>query len=404
MITHEQAFQIIINTAKTIETERISIEESLGRILAEDVFSDIEMPPFDKSAMDGYACRTEDIYNELEVIEVIPAGKMPEKQITKNYCAKIMTGAPLPKGADVVIIVEDTKILPDGKIKYTKPQPIQNSCNLDSSSSDNKNICRKGEDFETGNLLLKKGTILKPVHIAVMASAGKVNPMVSAKVRVGVIATGSELTEPENKPNISQIRNSNGIQMMSQLIEIQANAKYYGIVADDENETYELLKTAEEENDVVLISGGVSMGDFDYVPKIILKLGFNILFDRIAVQPGKPMTFAVKDKKYCFGMPGNSVTSFIQFELLVKPSLYKLCGADFRWANIRMQMAESFTRKKANRQAWIPVFFNENGKISLTDYHGSSHINGLCAADGLISVPVDIFQIKEGEFADVRQI
>jgi molybdopterin molybdotransferase len=404
MISLEQAFQIVINTAKLIEPERVSIENALGRVLSEDIFSDIDMPPFDKAAMDGYACRAEDIFNELEVMEVIPAGKIPEKEITKNTCAKIMTGAPIPKGTEIVIIVEDTEILPSGKIRYTKPQPIPDSCSLDSSTSVSDNICRTGEDIQKDSLLLKKGTILKSAHIAVMASAGNVRPLVSKKVKVGVIATGSELVEPGEKPGISQIRNSNGFQMTAQLAEIHAEAHYYGIAPDNEESTYQLLKKATDENDVVLLSGGVSMGDFDFVPKIFNQLEFNILFDRIAVQPGKPTTFAVRGTKYCFGMPGNPVSSFVQFELLVKPFLYKLCGADFRPANIKMPLAETFTRKRANRQSWIPVVFTSDGKVSVSEYHGSAHINGLDDADGLISVPINVYQIKEGEIVHVRQI
>ena len=404
MIKFEQAYETVMSFTEKIGAERITLENSLGRVLAEDVFSDINMPPFDKSAMDGFACRSEDLYNELDVVEIIPAGKIPEKIIAENQCAKIMTGAPLPKGADTVFIVEHSRQTAENKVVYTKKRSDINICNTEVSKTTKSNICYIGEDINKGDKILSKGTIIKPQHIAVLATVGCVEPLVSKQVRVGVIATGSELVEPDKTPSVSQIRNSNGSQMVSQLTGMNVIANYYGIAEDDEQITYDIIKKAKEENDIVMLSGGVSMGDFDFVPVILKKLGFEIKFDRVAVQPGKPTTFAAAKNKFCFGMPGNPVSSFVQFELLAKPFIYKLMGADFKTWNIIMPLAKEYSRKRDARLSWIPVNFTENGEILPVEYHGSAHINGLIPADGIMPVPVGTKILKKGALVNVRPI
>ena len=403
MIKFEDAYKIVINSEVKIKTETVELQSSLGRVLAEDVFSDINMPPFDKSAMDGFACRAEDIYNELEIIEVIPAGYMPTKTIGKNQCAKIMTGAPLPKGANTIFIVEDSQEN-GNKVRYTKPQPEVDACSVESSNVSKSNICSIGEDVEKGIKVLEKGTIIKAQHIAVMASVGYVQVLVSKKVTVGVIATGSELVEPEKIPAVSQIRNSNGSQMVAQLNAMNVNPKYYGIAEDDEQKTFDIMQKAKNECDMIMLSGGVSMGDFDFVPIILKQIGFEIKFDRVAIQPGKPTTFATGNGKFCFGMPGNPVSSFVQFELMAKPLLFRMMGAEYKALNLHLPLAEDFSRRRAERLSWIPVNINEKGEVATIKYNGSAHINGLTPADAIMAIPIGIKSLKKGEKVNVRQI
>jgi molybdopterin molybdotransferase len=404
MITFEEAYQTVINSGLRLGTEKVNLQDSLGRVMSEDVFSDINMPPFDKSAMDGYACKAEDIYNELDVVEIIPAGKMPEKKIQKNQCAKIMTGAPVPEGADTVFIVEESEETGKNKVRYIAPDKNQNSCNTGNHKRKKSNICYIGEDVRISQKVLNKGTIIKPQHIAVLASVGHTMPLVSERPKVGVIATGSELVEPEKKPGISQIRNSNGSQMVSQLQAISVIANYYGIAEDDEEITYEIIKKARDENHIVMLSGGVSMGDFDFVPLILKKLNFEIKFDKVAIQPGKPTTFAIGNNKFCFGMPGNPVSSFVQFELMAKPLLYNMMGANYNPLTIKMPLGKDYTRKRARRLSWIPVNITKNGEIVPIEYHGSAHINGLAPAEGLMPIPIGVKTMKKGEIVNVRQI
>ncbi len=391
MILIEQAYELVMRTAYTLDKEQVDLNESLNRVLAENVISDIEMPPFNKSAMDGYACRREDTDNELEILEVIPAGKAPTKTINKNQCSKIMTGAEVPKGADCVVMVENIEETDKNKIRVIK-------------ENRNSNISLQAEDVKINDIVLKKGTKISAQHIAVMASVGYVKPMVTKKPKVGIITTGNEIVEPQNKPALSQIRNSNAYQLIAQITNMGAIPKYYGIAKDDKEDTREKIETSLKENDVTLLTGGVSMGDFDFVQKIFEQIGVNILFDSIAVKPGKPTTFGVYENKRCFGLPGNPVSSFVQFEILVKPLLYSMMGYDYKPVNIKLPMSVDYNRKNTKRKSFIPVLITENGEVMPVEYHGSAHIHSLSEAHGIISVPIGCSTLKKGEIVDVRQI
>ena len=392
MIKFEEAYDIVINSANFhLPTERINFEDSLGRILAEDVKSDINMPPFDKSAMDGFACRREDIDNELEVIEVLPAGKIPEKEVGKNQCTKIMTGAIIPDGADCVIMVEYTEEVGENKIKFTFEYT-------------NNNICYFAEDIKKDDLVLKKGIEIKPQHIAVMASVGYTNVLVSKQPKIGIISTGDELVEPNIYPGKSQIRNSNGHQLVAQVSRIGATPNYIGIAEDSEEVTYNTISKALQENDIVMLTGGVSMGDFDFVPEIMTKLGVKIKFESLAVKPGKPTTFGTFGKeKFIFGLPGNPVSSYTQFELLVKPLVLRLMDAAKLEKTLKLPMGSEYSRRKSARKSFIPVNIS-GGKVYPVEYHGSAHIHSYVFADGITSIEIGKEKLEIGELVDVRQI
>jgi len=374
-----------------MKTEKINFTNSLGLILANDIFSDIDMPPFDKSAMDGYACKMTDINQELEVIEVIPAGKSPKKEIKQGECAQIMTGAMIPNGADCVLMVEHTEKTADNRIKYLKEKTKDN-------------ICYKAEDVQTGQKVIEKGTLIKPQHIAILASVGATEIEVYQKPKVGVISTGDEIVEPHVKPGPSKIRNSNGYQLFSQIERCNAIANYVGIASDNEEDTYHVIMKAMEENDVILLSGGVSMGEFDFVPYIMQKAGIDIKFQKIAVQPGKPTTFGTKESKRIFGLPGNPVSSYIQFELLVRPLLAEMMGHTFNPLQISMEMGIDHSRKRSERMSWYPITIADNGTVIPASYHGSAHIHGLESADGISFFPIGKAEIKKGEKVHVRLI
>jgi len=391
MIPFAEAYEIVMNSARTLEAERVDITRAVHRVLAEDVASDMDMPPFDKSAMDGYACRREDLANDLTVVETIQAGRAPTKPIGALECAKIMTGAPVPEGAECVIMVEHTASAAENKVRFT-------------GKHTQDNICLRGEDIRAGDVVLRKGSRLAAQHIAVLATVGSTEPPVIRQPKVGVIATGDELVEPHITPDASQIRTSNSYQLCAQVATVPAIPTYYGIVRDTEQALDSALSTALAENDVVLMSGGVSMGDFDFVPGVMKKNGLEILFDAIAMKPGKPTTFGVSPQKYSIGLPGNPVSTFIQFEILVKPFLFKLMGHEFRPIETVLPLARTITRKRTKRESWIPVRMTEDGRVRANDYHGSAHINALCDADGLIVVPIGVASIEEGTLVRVRPI
>lgn len=391
MILFEEAYETVMQYARPLGTEQAGLTEMLNRVIAVDILSDMDMPPFDKSAMDGYACRREDIGNALTVVGEIPAGRIPGKKITRNQCARIMTGAMVPEGADCVIIVEQTEQVGVNTIRFTGKE-TQN------------NICYLGEDVRRSDVVLKKGTRIQPQHMAIMASVGVVSAEVYRRPLVGIISTGDELVEPDRSPSRSQIRNSNAYQLIAQVRAAGAIPDYRGIAADTAESTREIIEKALEKNDVILLTGGVSMGEYDLVPDIMTGLGIEQKFQRIAVQPGKPTIFGVKGEKLCFGLPGNPVSSFLIFELLVKPLLLGLMGHHHSPCNLNLPMAAEYKRRKSARTSWFPVRINEEGEVEPVEYHGSAHLYSLVEMAGMASIPIGVTTLKKGEKVEVRLV
>jgi molybdopterin molybdotransferase len=315
----------------------------------------------------------------------------PQKAIFKNQSSRIMTGAVVPKGADMVFMVEDSQILHSGKVRYT-------------GLFTKENISIKGEDIKNGDFVLKSGKLIKPQDIAVMASVGCTSVIVSKMPMVAIISSGDELVEPSVKPGLSQIRNTNAYQLMAQVQRAGASGKYWGIARDNEEVTYNIIKCAISESDLVLITGGVSMGDFDFVPSVLKRAGVKILFDQVNVQPGKPTTFGVHNKALVFGLPGNPVSSFIQFETLVRPLINKMMSYDWKPAEQKLPMAVRFERKSPVRMGWIPVIITGKMEVMPVDFHGSAHISALPYADGIFAVKAGIKTVDKGEIVNVRQI
>ena len=390
MISYEKAFEIIMNSAFTLETESVKLARSLNRVLACDIQSDTDMPPFNKSAMDGYACRRADLQEILSVVEIIPAGYSPQKTIQKKECSKIMTGAIVPQGADCVVKVENTQTIPENKVRIT-----------DADIADN--ICYQGEDIKRGEVVLRAGTLILPQHIAVLANAGISIVPVYRKPRISIITTGSELKEPGESLPVGCIRNSNSYQLIGQVQRMFIEPEYLGIAGDTEDLLNLLIQKALQESDVVLLSGGVSMGDYDLVPKVLKANGVNILFDRVAMQPGKPLTFGIKDKTAIFAFPGNPVSTFFPFEIMAKPFIYKLMGHDYTPKTFSLVTGDDFKRKTGDRKTFVPVRI-ENGKVFPVEFHGSAHINALCLAEGIIFFPIGVLEIKKGENVNVMSL
>ncbi len=373
------------------KTEIISLNEAFNRILQKDVLADTHMPPFDKSAMDGYACRFIDIENELEFLEVVHAGMVPVKKIEKNQCSKIMTGAAVPEGADCVFKVEESKIIDGNRVKCTNPKT-------------NKNICYLGEDYKINDVLIEKGTIINVSQMAVLAGAGYHRTTVSVLPKIALINTGSELVEPHKKPQHGKIRNSNASQVISQLKKMNIEVTPLGIIGDDYEKLTQAFTKAFEENDWVIFTGGASVGDFDWVPNILADQGFQIYWDRTGIKPGNPMTFSQKGDKYCIGLSGNPVSSMVQFELIAKPVLYKLMGAKYTPLRIKASLNFEFNRKKADRLAIIPVVINSEGLVESVPFNGSAHINALVFANAVMEVPNGQNKLNKGDTVYVRPL
>jgi molybdopterin molybdotransferase len=391
MIEFSEAYDIVMNSAFFTGTEEVSFRGSAGRVLAGDITSDIDLPPFNKSAVDGFACRRSDLGSDLEIMETIAAGCAPSKVLRGGECSRIMTGAVVPEGCDMVFMVEESIILPSGKVRFT-------------GVSARNNISVRGEDVKMGDTVLKQGRLIRPQDISVMASVGCTSLTVSLMPKAAVISTGDELVEPFEKPGPSKIRNSNAYQLLEQIASAGAIGTYCGIVRDDEDETYAVIKSALSVSDIVIITGGVSMGDFDFVPSVLEKAGVKIKFSRVNIQPGKPTTFGVHSGALVFGLPGNPVSAFIQFEMLVRPLIYRMMKCYWKPFTVSLPMKEAFTRRSAGRQAMIPVMITGDGMVSPIEYHGSAHISALVNADGIIAVPPGKLRLEKGETVNVRQI
>ncbi|MCK5683016.1 molybdopterin molybdotransferase MoeA [bacterium] len=387
MIRPEKALEIVLDREITVKSEELPLNDCFNRILAEDVVSGVELPPFNKSAMDGFAFTPSENYSKYRIIEDIAAGSVPEKDLGPSECSRIMTGAMVPNGATNVIRVEFTSES-DGFMTISKPDEYVN-------------ICKVGENLKIGQSVLGKGTLIRPQEIATLACIGKNQVKVSKKPVIGVINTGSEIIEAGGTAGKGQIFNSNGPQLCAQINTMNVELKYYGIVQDEKELIRAIIKKAFSECDFILLSGGVSMGDYDFVPDVLKELGVLLHFEKVAIKPGKPTVFGDKDGKFFFGLPGNPVSTFVIFEYFVKPLIYKTMGYEHTPQIAKGKTNRDFFRKNSQRVEYVPVYFYGD-KITLPDYHGSGHINIMTESNALICIEQGIHEIKKGTEIDVR--
>jgi molybdopterin molybdotransferase len=391
MIPYEDACERTMKSIRLLDPETVDFTNGLGRVLAQDVVSDVDMPGFNKSAMDGFACRRQDLPGPLDVVEEIPAGQVPRRCVGPGQCARIMTGAPVPEGADCVILIEESRPAAPGRVQFVGTQT-------------GSNICRQAEDVRRGEKVAQQGDLITPARVAMLASAGCVRPRVYRRPRVGVIATGSELVEPDVSPSGAAVRNSNSYQLCAQLAAMGAEPAYHGIGRDDDRVLCDLIEKAKAASDVVLVSGGVSMGDCDRVPDCLKACGFRLAVESIAMQPGRPTIFGDDGRVYCWGLPGNPVATFVVFELLMKPFLYGLMGHCYHPLVVPCRLKTAIRRRCPKRQGTVPVRFAAPGVASPLEYHGAGHIHAISGADGLVTVPVGIRDLPEGSVVHVRSI
>ena len=391
MIDLTKALNIIEKHILDPGSEIIALKESHARILAEDILSDTDIPPFNKAAMDGYACKRVDLSKALNIIESVQAGAVPKFDVESGTCTRIMTGAKVPEGADCVIMQEVTRIDEDGKMVYTGKET-------------NTNICYMGEDIRKGDPVLMKGSTLNAQNIGLLATTGRTKTKVYRNISIGIIATGSELVDPGEVPEGTKIRNSNSWQLMGQIYSLGHYPIYYGIVPDERSKIITVTQDALNNCDVLLLTGGASVGEFDLVADVLVDLGFTIEFSKVAIQPGKPVTFAVRDRKICFGLSGNPVSCFLQFELMVKPFLLKSSGARYQTRRLKIKLDCEFIRKKSERKYFLPVRLSRVGYVTPAVYHGSAHLHALTDIIGFAEVPKGIKKIQKAEEVYVRLI
>jgi molybdopterin molybdotransferase len=271
------------------------------------------------------------------------------------------------------------------------------------SNKGNCNIRFTGEDLKKGDVLIRKGTLINKQHLGLMAMVGYVEPLVYNQPRVGVLSTGSELVESDKQPAASGIRNSNGPQLLAQLDALGIDAQDFGIVKDQKDLIRQLLESKLGNLDILILSGGISMGDYDFVPEILQEIGFDIKIHKIKVRPGKPLLFAIREDTIVFGLPGNPVSTFVQFEVMIKPFLLKSMGIREEPEQLKMVMGSELELKEIPLKYFAPVKFKD-GKVYPLEYHGSGHLAAYSEANGILEIPENTNYIKKNDLVYVRPI
>jgi len=375
MITFEEAMTTVFRNAKPLPPALVRIEDAVGRTLLEDIRSGIDMPPFNKSAVDGYAARTADVKKGLPLrnVGLIQAGDTFKGKVGAAQCVKIMTGAPVPPGADTVVMVEDSSEA-DGFVKFTK------------QTAKGENVCLRGEDIKKGRLVMPRGTVLTISHIAALAAVGRGSVKTGALPKVSLVNTGGELVPPGEKLGKNCIYNSNG-PMLSAMLKTDGITAAPVIVRDRVRSLHAAFSKALK-SDIVLVSGGVSMGDFDLVPGILKNLGVKCLFHKVRVRPGKPMFFGVKGRTLVFGIPGNPVANFMAYLAYIRPAIRKLAGrADFAPDFRTGVCADKFAPRTPRRALVLSkVLAKTDYTLSGVTNNGSADILALAAANGFTMV------------------
>jgi molybdopterin molybdotransferase len=389
LISVEEAERIIAAFPVTTGRDVIPLLAAQNRFLARDIASPLAVPEFDKSAMDGYAYISEDASPAYKIIETIAAGSAPLLAVTPGHCAKIMTGAMLPPGADRVVKRECTRE-ESGFMKIV-------------AEDKNRNIRYRGEDLQPGQPVLPKGTFLQAAQIALLASLGLAGVPAARPPRIGIITTGSELAEPGAPLAPGQIYNSNYYSMAAQVRASGGELIALGRVDDNAEATLAAIASGLDGCEVLILSGGVSAGDFDFVPAAMKEAGCTLHFEKIAVQPGMPTVFASRADKIVFGLPGNPVSTFVIYEIFIKPLVLRLQGADFRPLLLPARLAGEYRRSQAARAAFLPVRYRD-GQASVLSYHGSAHLHALAGANALLCVPAGQLSIPDGSAVHVRYL
>ncbi|WP_297500096.1 gephyrin-like molybdotransferase Glp [Thermococcus sp.] len=384
---YREALKLLLNDIEEInEVEEVSLEDAIGRVLAEDVVSSIDLPPFDRAAVDGYALRAEDTFRareyspvELRVIDEIVAGQESGAKVEPGTAVKLTTGAKIPEGANAVLMQEMAE-REGGVIRVLRPV------------APGQNVAFAGEDVGKGEVILKKGQVLRPQDIALLKATGFKSVKVKRKPHVGIIVTGSELIEEfdEEKLKAGKILESNSVMLKGLVRQYFGEPVFYGIIADDERLIGEAISRAKEENDLVLVTGGSAFGDTDFAHRFI-----KLLFHGTTIKPGRPIGYGER----VFVMSGYPVAVFAQFHLYVKHALAKLVGARNYEVRVRARLKERVS-SQLGRCEFVKVWY-EKGEARPIKKRGSGIISSLVGSNGFILIPEDSEGYLEGEGVEV---
>jgi len=407
MLRIEDALDIILQHTPILDEEEVGLAASLGRVLRRDCVSDLDLPPFDRARMDGYALRAADTETavperpvRLREIGAAAAGHAFDGQVNAGEAVRIMTGAPVPPGADAVEKIEVIRVSGAGPNEGLDEGLIE----IEAPVKPGQFITPRGIEARAGAVVVKLGERVTPSVAAALASFGHARLKVSRRPRLTLISTGTELVEVEEKPGPSQIRNSNTYSLAGYAEAAGAQVLSAGIVPDDFDVTREAIADALSNSDVVMLSGGVSMGDYDLVKPVLSDLGAEILVEKVAMHPGKPTVFAKFGEKVVFGLPGNPVSVAVSFHLFARPALLKMQGASCVHLPRMKAYAKRAVKGAPPRRSHQPaqlVIREGRAEAEVLKWSGSSDLIAFMRADCLIVVPEDRQSLNEGELVEV---
>ncbi len=400
----EEALKKYLREVKieVLPSENVRIAEALGRVLAEDAASEVDVPHFDRSAVDGYAVRSHDTFGAsptnpivLDVVGAVEVGQVPEFIVNELKAARVATGAPIPEGADSVVMLEYTEIIDDNKIEIYRPV------------TPGQNVSQKGEDVKKGEKVLSRGTVLQPQDIAILAAIGKVEVKVVRKPRVAILSTGNELVEPEHEVAIGKTVDSNRFFLLAAVKDAGGEPLDFGIAKDDATEIKSRISNGLATADLVLVSGGTSVGERDLAPEAVNSLGKpGVVVHGVAMRPGKPTALAAVNGKPVILLPGYPVATMMAFNTFVKPLISKMLGTPVGKPPghvVKAVMARRVPSSPGVRDfVRVIVKKADNGYVAdLVRTRGAGIISSMVKANGLVIIPEEKEGIEEGEEVEV---
>ncbi|WP_059105633.1 molybdopterin molybdotransferase MoeA [Shouchella shacheensis] len=384
------------------QKEKISIQEAYGRVLGEDLIATHPVPPFDRSPYDGFAIRSKDSQEAskekptvFKVVETIGAGFVATQEVGAFEAVRIMTGAMLPSACDAVVMLESTE-------EFT--EDTDHFMSIKHAYQPGDNVSFQGEDTEQGTVLVRKGERISPGVVAVLATFGYEEVVVAKKPLVGVLATGSELLAVGEELQPGKIRNSNAEMVGAQIERAGATAKHFGKLSDDLEECYELIKEAAQQVDILITTGGVSVGDYDFLPEVYQKLGAEVLFNKIAMRPGSVTTVAYWNDTFLYGLSGNPSACYVGFELLVRPVVQtRLFNETPHLQKVQARLGEDFLKPNPfTRFVRSKLSIRKEGLfVSPSGFNKSSAVTSLAATDVFMVLPGGTKEFRQGDSVDL---